>query len=142
MLVVDAPEPRDALQAHVSESLEPLGVSATVLDVEERSPEHTPATHTLAVYGPDRPGIVAALSRVLADRAVNITELACRPVKEEGKLVYSMLAEVSLPAGTNVAALRTELGAVAKDLGLDVSLEGIGESGRRRSARTGSARKR
>lgn len=139
LLLVDAPESRDSLRVRLGETAAALGVSATVRQVEEGSAERTPATHVLSVYGPDRTGIVAGLSRVLADRAVNITDLTCRTVSEEGTELYSMLAEVAVPAGLNPTSLQAELAAAATDLGIEISLEPIGG---RFTGRGGPARSR
>jgi glycine cleavage system transcriptional repressor len=125
MLVVDGPDPRDRLQARLSESAAPLGVSVSVRQVQEDTPDRTPGTHALSVYGPDRPGIVAGISRALADQAVNITELTCRPAPEEEGSFYSMVAEIAVPPGVNIAALQGELTAVARGLGVDITLKPI-----------------
>ena len=49
----------------------------------------------LSVHGADRLGIVAAMTRVLADAGGNITDLTTRLA---GTL-YVLVAEVELPAG-------------------------------------------
>ena len=100
MLVVAAPE--DVAAADVEEALrvavEPLGVSVTASDVEAGAPDRPEATHALVVYGSDRPGIVAGMARLLADRGVNVTNLSCRLVGDEAP-VYAMVAEVLVPEG-------------------------------------------
>jgi glycine cleavage system transcriptional repressor len=129
MLVVEAPLPRNGLQARLSEGATALGVNVNVREVDEGSPERTPATHILSVYGPDRPGIVARISRILADQAVNITDLTCRKGEEEGKQIYWMRADVSVRRGTNTTTLEDELAAAGKDLRVEVNLEQLEHRG-------------
>jgi glycine cleavage system transcriptional repressor len=50
------------------------------------------------VYGTDRPGIVHAVTEVLAAAGVNVTDLTTRVIDGE-RAVYAMMLEVSLPDG-------------------------------------------
>ena len=70
----------------------PLGVSVTVRDVEAGAPRRARATHTLVAYAADKPGIVAGLTRLLADRSVNVTDLSCRLTQEEPPSSYFRVA--------------------------------------------------
>ena len=124
MLVVDAPEgvPASGIEEALSSAVAPLGVSVFVRDVETGAPERPVLTHVLSVYGADRPGIVAGFARLMADRGVNITDMSCRLVGE-ARPVYAMIAEVSVPAGLDEAALRDEINSLAEELGVDVRFE-------------------
>jgi glycine cleavage system transcriptional repressor len=73
-----------------------------------------------AVYGADRPGLVARVSGVLAARGVNIVDLETRVVGEPDP-VYAMHFELEVPAG-QAAKVEAELRAVAAELGVQVSL--------------------
>ena len=83
MLVVDAPVPAEELERDLVDAARPLGVSVTVRDVEAGAPRRARATHTLVAYAADKPGIVAGLTRLLADRSVNVTDLSCRLTQDE-----------------------------------------------------------
>lgn len=74
--------------------------------------------YTLIVHGADRLGIVAAVSRLVADVGGNVTDLTTRL---SGNL-YLLFAEVDLPRGIDVDELTAELDQVAARLGVDVSL--------------------
>jgi glycine cleavage system transcriptional repressor len=74
--------------------------------------------HILTVHGADRLGIVAAVTRTVAEQGGNITDLTTRLA---GTL-YLLVAEVDLPAGADLAGLRDRLAAVGATLGVDVSL--------------------
>ena len=125
MFVVDAPGGdagaiRDALRG----AADPMDVTVTVRDVEAGAPDRPEATHTLTVYGADKPGIVAGVARLLAERSVNITNLSCRVVGEEAP-VYAMMAEVEVPATEEAGALADALEEHARGLEVDVSIRPI-----------------
>jgi glycine cleavage system transcriptional repressor len=96
------------------------GLTVSVLPVEEEHHAGAEALpFVLSVHGADRPGIVAALTAVLAARGGNITDLSTR--LGPGGL-YLFVAEVSLPTGVDVPALGVELAQVGHSLGVGVSL--------------------
>lgn len=124
MLVVAAPEgvPAADVEEALRASVGPLGVSVTAADVEAGAPDRPEATHALVVYGSDRPGIVAGIARLLADRGVNVTNLSCRLVGEEAP-VYAMVAEVQVPEGEE--ELDRLIEERARELDVDVTLRPI-----------------
>jgi glycine cleavage system transcriptional repressor len=126
MLVVDAPDglSGQALEEALGRAAQPLGVSVTVRDVEAGAASRVAATHVLVAYASDRPGIVARLTRILADRGANITDLSCRLTAEDPP-VYAMVAEVALPDGTDEDVLRADLENAGRELGVDVSFRPI-----------------
>ncbi|PZF86188.1 glycine cleavage system protein R [Micromonospora deserti] len=73
--------------------------------------------YVMAVHGADRLGIVAAMTRVLADAGGNVTDLSTRLT---GSL-YVVVAEVDLPPDT-AGELAGRLAAAAADLGVEVTL--------------------
>ncbi|MEH1016474.1 ACT domain-containing protein [Micromonospora sp. CPCC 206060] len=73
--------------------------------------------YVLTVHGADRLGIVAAVTRVLAEAGGNVTDLTTRLT---GRL-YVVIAEVDLPAGT-ADELTARLTRVATDLDVEVTL--------------------
>ncbi len=74
----------------------------------------------VSVYGADHPGIVSAVSRELADRAVNITDLSSRSVGDPP--VYVLGIECELPPGLDVADLERTLGPVAAAQRVELSV--------------------
>lgn len=109
-------------QAEVAAALEPLGARGLVVSVLPL-PEQEPAapaggSYLLSVHGGDRPGIVSAVTRVLADAGGNVTDLTTRLAGE----LYVLVAEVDLPAATDLVALGGHLSEVADALGVDVTL--------------------
>jgi glycine cleavage system transcriptional repressor len=124
MLVVDAPGPADELERHLTTAAAPLGVSVTVRDVEATSPARVRATHALVAYAADRPGIVSGLTRLLADRGVNVTDLSCR-LTGEGPAVYVLVAELAVPGGSDPEELGAALTSRANELGVDITFRPI-----------------
>ncbi|GAA0738049.1 ACT domain-containing protein [Dactylosporangium roseum] len=84
---------------------------------EEPVHETTGTHHVLTVHGADRLGIVATLSRTIAESGGNITDLTTRLA---GTL-YVVVAEVDLPEGVDADALGTALSAAAQRLGVEAT---------------------
>jgi glycine cleavage system transcriptional repressor len=119
MLIVSTPAPA----AEVEEALAPLTADGSlVVTVRAVPPEPEVkalgSDYLLTVHGADRPGIVSAVTRLVAGAGGNITDLTTRL---SGSL-YLLVAEVDLPSGVDVEALTAQLGAVARSLGVDVTL--------------------
>jgi glycine cleavage system transcriptional repressor len=105
----------------VKEALEPLR-GELVITVREMGPEtaHAPlgAPYILSVHGADRPGIVAAVTRMIATAGGTVTDLTTRLSGE----LYVMTAEVELPPSAELPMLMRALEITAEELGVGVSL--------------------
>ena len=120
-MVLVARTPVDARA--VEAALAPLAADGSLLvsvrEVpEEAEPEALGPAYLLSVHGADRPGIVSAVTGVVAAAGGNITDLSTRLTGD----LYVLLAEVDLPALADPARVTAELTAVAQALGVDVSL--------------------
>lgn len=73
--------------------------------------------YLVSLHGADRLGIVATITRVLAESGGNITDLSTRLV---GPL-YTLFAEVDLPAGS-AEAVAERLHRTASELGVEVTI--------------------
>lgn len=101
----------------VQAALEPVsagtGLRVSVWDVSaDEPPQPAGRPWRVVLHGADRPGLVAGLTRALAEAGANITDLSCRLVGE----LYVMTVEVE--AGADLA-----LEQVASDLGVSVHVE-------------------
>jgi glycine cleavage system transcriptional repressor len=95
------------------------GLVVSVLPVpEESAPAAVGSAHLLSVHGADRPGIVSAVTRVIAEAGGNVTDLTTRL----GGELYVVVAEVDLPAGVDPGALSERLRSTAAELGVDAVL--------------------
>jgi glycine cleavage system transcriptional repressor len=85
--------------------------------------EATP--YTLQAVGVDKAGIVAKISRCLADHRVNIRQMQShsRPQTETGTPIYTMSIRMDVPGGLDETILRERLETVARDLHIEVALE-------------------
>lgn len=123
MTLVCAGGARDPGLDAIETALRPLAADeALVVTVRRIEPDDAAAEsgspYVLTVHGADRPGIVAALTRVVAAAGGNVTDLTTRLTAD----LYLLIAEVDLPPGTDVAVLTGRLRGVAADLGVEVTL--------------------
>jgi glycine cleavage system transcriptional repressor len=95
-----------------------MGLTYSVLDVEDTSDTPNP-THVLTVYGADKPGILFHVADVLADEAVNITDLNSRLVGAD-EPVYALMLELAVPG--DAEAVEARLVETAATLGVDLTL--------------------
>ncbi|QZY29824.1 amino acid-binding protein [Nocardioides coralli] len=107
----------------ISSALAPLAEDGTLtVSVREVPQEHTPDTDgtswVLTVHGGDRPGIVSAALAPVAAAGGNITDLTTRLAGD----LYLLVAELDLPAGADVDALRAEVDHAAGELGVGATL--------------------
>jgi len=128
MLLVTAPEELD--EAVLADDLlaagQSLGMdSLTVREVGGAAEAAGQAPGwVVSVHGADHPGILAAVTRTLADAGVNVCDLHTRLVGEaDGRPLYVMLMEVAAPAGVTEDDLRAILRAAADAQHVDVSLQ-------------------
>jgi glycine cleavage system transcriptional repressor len=106
--------------------LDPLGLSVELRQVAAASALHGEAgaePYVITTVGPDRPGLVAGISGLLADFGANITNLkAIARGRREGP-EFVTFYEVDLPAAVPGGTFRDALRARAAELGLDVNLQ-------------------
>jgi glycine cleavage system transcriptional repressor len=78
-------------------------------------------SYALRVHGADRPGIVAAITGVVARHGANIVDLGTRL----GDGLYVLTAELQLTSEASAVGLDAELRGAAEELGVDVRLSPI-----------------
>ncbi len=79
----------------------------------------------ISVYGSDRPGIVYRVTRALAERKVNITDLNTRLIGTPAEPVYVMMLEAILPAGMAVEDAERLLENLKKELNVEIGVRAI-----------------
>lgn len=84
----------------------------------------------LELVGHDRPGIVRDISAVLARHGVSIDalETACESASMSGEPLFRARAELAVPAGVVLAAVRSDLEALANELMVDLEFEEMADS--------------
>jgi glycine cleavage system transcriptional repressor len=76
----------------------------------------------VSVYGSDRPGIVFRVTRELADRRVNITDLNTKLIGTREEPVYVLMLEAILPTGMTVEAMSAILENLKKELNVEIAV--------------------
>jgi glycine cleavage system transcriptional repressor len=122
----DVAEARERLGALGSEM--ELTVNVRELAGDELAATDAPGVaYILRVYGADRPGIVHAVTSLLAGQGFNITDLETRVIPGEGGPVYVMVLELTAPSEAQGEAARAELDALARGMPIEVSYERLDE---------------
>lgn len=114
-----------AVQSALRSKLEPTGLFVHLRPVEGASLAQPSLGESFIIttIGPDRPGLVAGITEVLARFNVNITNLKAVAREERSRLNYVMIYEIDIPAATDYHAFRTALYGRAQELGLDINLQ-------------------
>jgi glycine cleavage system transcriptional repressor len=107
------------------ERLEPEGlfVHLRPVDPADQRPAPPSEPYVITTIGPDRPGLVAGITGLLAQYGANITNLKAVSRADRERQEYVMFYEVDIPADTDRQAFRAALRARAHELGLDVNFQ-------------------
>lgn len=123
LVTVDSAQ-TDKLVASLRE-LEASGLQVTARPVAAPATGSTGQHVRLTVTGGDRPGIVRDVSRILAERGVNVEELessmASAPMS--GEPMFVARARLLVPAALELPTLRTALEGLGNELMVDLSAD-------------------
>ena len=105
--------------------LEGAGLVVTVRPTEAPAQVAASVLVRLQLTANDRPGIVRDVSKILAERELNVeeleTEVSSAPMS--GEAMFKARARLRAPATTSLADLRTRLEALGSELMLDLAIE-------------------
>lgn len=107
------------------ERLDPLGLFVhlrPIAPAEER-PQPPSEPYVITTIGPDRPGLVAGITGLLAQYGANITNLKAVSRVDRERQEYVMFYEVDVPADADRRTFRAALRERARELGLDVNFQ-------------------
>ncbi len=116
----------DCLGTALRQGLKPLGQHVTIkrLDAPKPDPRFINAEpFVLTTRGPDRKGLVASVTAVIARHGVNVTNLRAVFKGGDDPNDNFMIYEVDIPNDTDHRALYSELRATAADLELEISIQ-------------------
>lgn len=114
----------EALEARLRPLRQSHGLLIDIAPAEAKSaPEMAPPRHILTAYGPEASGLLARLTGILADKAVNVTDVQTRLAS--AGMVYVMILELELPPDQSAESLEDELRYRAPDL--QISLRALEE---------------
>jgi glycine cleavage system transcriptional repressor len=125
MLVVAGPESLDsaALESALADTTSAFDLVVAVRQIDDDVPASPEGdAWTVAVYGADRPGIVHAVTSLLAEIGVNVVDLTTRVIGDRERPVYAMVLEVTLPPSVSAKDVADRLDEQAAVLGVECSL--------------------
>ena len=106
-----------------------MGLMVTLHTLKEEEVVHEKAfsgqPHIISVYGADRPGIVYMVTKELALRKVNITDLNTKLIGTREEPVYVLMLEAALPEGIAVEDVTAMLDEIKKELNVEISVRSI-----------------
>lgn len=128
ILMVKLPEDQsvESLQNSLNDVERKMGLAIHVRELsteefEESVPQGSP--YMISVYGADRPGIVAGITRAIADLNINITDVQTKYSDSGGTQIFVMMLEVTVPEEIPPQAVEASLGQIGRDLSVDVSVQ-------------------
>jgi len=121
----DKPFSKKKLEAGFAEKNMGNGLSAFIRTLKDdevcyREPEGELCL--VSVYGCDKPGIVYRITRELAERQVNITDLNTKLIGSPNEPVYVLMLEAALPNGMSVDEAAGLLENLKKELSVEISV--------------------
>jgi len=105
-----------------------MGLSAYIRPLQEDEVcYHAPHGEIclVSVYGSDKPGIVYRVTRALADRGVNITDLNTKLIGSKEEPVYVMMLEAALSEEVTIEDVEGLLEKLKKELNVEISVRVI-----------------
>ena len=94
--------------------------------VLKRAPRYD-RSFVISVLGSDRPGIVYRVSRMLASRGLNITDLNTRLIGTKRAPVYAMLIEAQAPPRLSLSKLKAGLSRLARRMNVVIKINPLEE---------------
>lgn len=117
--------PSDELQQALQRALDPMGLSVMLkpLGAGSAAPPPPSAPFVVTTIGPDRLGLVAGITEVMARFGVNITYLKAVFRGGDDPHQNVMIYEVDIPSDIDQQAFRQALRGRAEELDLELSLQ-------------------
>lgn len=130
MIVVAAPL-KGGNAAQLKQDLEALAKAMDLaIHIRNVNPEEQlpfPAAETehfvITVRGADRPGLVAAITAILAEQGINITRLGAEVVPAGQQLDYIQIYEVDIPKRLDFAFIQRALRERGAEIGVTVDMQ-------------------
>lgn len=128
IFIVSAPEglTAEGLHTQLRAVLDPLHMSAYVKCLIAKEPDpvfEDSEPFVITTRGPDRKGLVANITAIIAAHGVYVTNLLAVFKGGDNPSDNLMIYEVDIPDSTDQAALSNDLRAKADELDLDISIQ-------------------
>jgi glycine cleavage system transcriptional repressor len=114
------------LQEYMDRLEKQLGMKVHVREMSEKELEEAPSEDNafiVSVYGADQPGIVARVTKALADDGMNITDVQTKSTAKDGDRVFVMVLEVVAPSGTPRERVEKPLSSISRQLKVDIAVQ-------------------
>ena len=114
------------LHRHLEDGLVPMGLHVfekPLSQVDESQAPVESEPFVVTTKGPDRKGLVAAITAIMAAHKVNVTNLQAIFKGGDDPNANIMIYEVDIPTDANHQALRRDLREKALALSLDISIQ-------------------
>lgn len=126
ILMIQMPEKQSiqSLQAKLAEIADKMGLTIHIRELSEDEVEEKETAgnpHMISVYGADKPGIVAGITKIVADLGINITDVETKSADDGG--IFVMMLEVTVPERLTTQAVESALAEAAKKLTVDISVQ-------------------
>jgi len=121
MLIVKGDKSLEHLKQEFSR-LEKEGLTIIIKEVSEdviNKPIKKLPIFNIAVYGSDKPGIVYKVSKLLADKGINISDLRTEKVNS----LYIMFIESEFPEEVDILEFNREIEKLKQELDVDIEIE-------------------
>ena len=122
ILLLACPKKADVskIKRSLNSSMKKLGLSFSITEVDKpKTNKKNFGDYIIAVYGTDRVGIVYNVSKFLADKKINITDVQTKISGKKDK-VYIMLLEVNIPKTLKIDNVKQNLKQLAKELNVEI----------------------
>jgi len=123
MLIVKGDKSLEHLKQEFSR-LEKEGLTIIIKEVSEdviNKPIKKLPIFNIAVYGSDKPGIVYKVSKLLADKGINISDLRTEKVNS----LYIMFIESEFPEEVDILEFNREIERLKQELDVDIEIENV-----------------
>jgi len=123
MLIVKGDKSLEHLKQEFSQ-LEKEGLTIIIKEVSEdviNKPRKKLPIFNIAVYGSDKPGIVYKVSKLLADKGINISDLRTEKVNS----LYIMFIESEFPEEVDILEFNREVEKLKQELDVDIEIENV-----------------
>ncbi len=82
-------------------------------------------SYLITAIGKDRTGIVYQISRYLASKKMNVTDLNSRILGKNPNVIYAMMLEADIPQNVKIESVEMDLEKIAKKLGVEVRIKPV-----------------
>jgi len=128
ILIISLPDGQeiDALDHDLKRMARRMSLFAALKEIELVSPTRPVRrghSYIISLLGSDKTGIVYRVSRLLASRGVNITDLNTRLIGTRRRPVYAMVIEAQVPSRLAVRRLSADLKKLADKMNVTITLK-------------------